>query len=93
MKRIFITLTIACFSVLSFAQPAPEADTVINDSVAVKTAGMDRIAKLENDVKELKASNEILQKQIAELKTQLQVKKKKLAVSRTGSKQPVWIED
>jgi peptidoglycan hydrolase CwlO-like protein len=93
MKRIFITLTIACFSVLSFAQPAPEADTVINDSVAVKTAGMDRIAKLENDVKELKASNEILQKQIAELRNQLQVKKKKLTVSRTGSKQPVWIED
>lgn len=93
MKRIFITLTIACFSVLSFAQPSPEADTVISDSVVLETAGMDRIAKLENDVKELKASNEILQKQIAELRNQLQVKKKKLTVSRTGSKQPVWIED
>lgn len=93
MKRIFITLIIACFSVLCFAQPASEADTVISDSVAFKTGGMDRILKLENDVKELKASNEILQKQIAELRNQLQVKKKKLTVSRTGSKQPVWIED
>ncbi|MFT4154589.1 hypothetical protein [Parafilimonas sp.] len=93
MKRIFITLTIACFSVLCFARPASGAEVIINDSVAAETTATDRIAKLENDVKELKASNELLQKQMAELKNQLPVKKKKLTVARTGSKQPAWIEE
>jgi len=93
MKKIFITTVIACFSVISFAQPASETEPVIIDTITAKTGSMDRISKLENDVKELKASNELLQKQVAGLKQQLQVKKKKVSVSRTGSKQPVWVEE
>ena len=77
---------------MCFAGPAQKTGTA-NDSVVIDTMQADRLAKLEKEVKELKASNEILQKQMAELKAQLQVKKKKLTVSRTGSKQPAWIEE
>jgi hypothetical protein len=41
----------------------------------------------------LKAANQQLQQQLTEVKKQMPVKKKKLVVSRTSSKQGVWVDE
>lgn len=94
MKKLFLSLTITSFSLLSFAQPGSESNEISNDSTVKEiTVSSDRIMKLENEVKELKAANQQLQQQLAGVKKQMPVKKKKLVVSRTSSKQGVWVDE
>lgn len=83
------------FSVMSFAQPDTDLNTGNDTSSRQLTAvQQDRIAKLEKQVEELKASHEELNKQLADLKSRVPVvKKKKLVASRVGSKQGVWVEE
>ena len=94
MKKLFLSLAISSFSLLSFAQPGAESNEIANDSTVKEiTVSNDRITKLENEIKELKAANQQLQQQLAEVKKQMPVKKKKLVVSRTSSKQGVWVDE
>lgn len=93
MKKLFLVLTIGCFSITGFAQPSDKPDLIIIDFVPVKTDTADRILKLENEVKKLQISHEQIQQQLSEVKKQLPAKKRKPAVSRTGSKQGVWVEE
>jgi len=94
MKKLFLSLTITSFSLLSFAQPGAETNEIPNDSTVKEiSVSNDRITKLENEVKELKAANQQLEQQLAEVKKQMPVKKKKLVVSRTSSKQGVWVDE
>jgi len=95
MKKTFLALAICSFSLLSFAQPSADVNEFPNDSTIKEvTSSHDRISKLETEVKELKASNAVIQKQLVDIKNLLPVsKKKKLEVNRVGSKQPVWVEE
>jgi predicted nucleic acid-binding Zn-ribbon protein len=80
---------------MSFAQ----TDVALNVEKADTTAKelltpQERIIKLEKDIEFLKASHQDLHKQLAEIKAKLPVqKKRKLVVSRVGSKQGVWVEE
>ena len=92
MKKIILALVISSCSLLSFA--SSDVNKSPKDSIIKETnAPQDRIAKLEAEVKELKAINAEIQKQLAEIKNQLPAKKKKMEVNRVGSKQPVWVEE
>ena len=94
MKKLFLSLAITYFSLLSFGQPGAESNEIPNDSTVKEiTVSNDRITKLESEIKELRAANQQLQQQLAEVKKQMPVKKKKLVVSRTSSKQGVWIDE
>ncbi len=95
MRKISMLIVIACFSAMSFAQPETEVNNVkpdtLNKEIIVST---ERFIKLEKDMEALKASNQELHKQLAEIKNRLPVvKKKKLVVSRVGSKQGIWVEE
>lgn len=92
---MYLLTAITCFSVVSFAQPETELNNVKRDTVVKESiVPQERISKLENEMKELKASHEELHKQLAEIKQRLPVvKKKKLVASRVGSKQGVWVEE
>lgn len=95
MKKLYLLVGITCFSVMSFAQPETELNNVKADTTEKQAViAQERIAKLEKEVEALKASQAELHKQLADIKQQLPVtKKKKPAVSRVGSKQGVWVEE
>ena len=92
MKRLFITAVFVACGFIVNAQnaegfPAPNKDSA---PVETKKASLDeRLNKQEQEIKTLKSDNQKLKKEVKQLRTAFPLNKRKVTVTRTGSKQVI----
>ena len=89
MRKILIVGLLATFSHISNAQIGTEIIPNNTDTTSVSTKTETKLNKLENDVLALKRDNDSLKKQINQIKSSWPNTKRKISVSRVGSKQIV----
>ena len=90
MKRIIIVGILAFCSHILNAQTVSggsTSDTTPNSAKSTTTEA--KLNKLENEMQALKKDNETLKKQVGELKSPTLNVKRKVSVSRVGSKQVI----
>lgn len=92
MKKIVTIVLLATYSHISSAQSSDEivSSNVDTTPIATKTVSPEqRLNKHEQEIQTLKRDNEVLKKQVNQLKSSLPNTKRKFTVSRTGSKQVI----
>lgn len=90
MKRILIIGLLACYTHVTIAQNAEEVASPNIDTATIAASTVsaeERLNKQEQEIEALKKDNQLLKKQINQLKSSLPNVKRRLHVSRVGSKQ------
>ena len=92
MRKLLLLGMLAVYSHVSNAQSASEKVPSITDTTPVANGAASsetRLNKLEKDVEGLKKENEVLKKQMKQVLPASPNTKRKLTVSRVGSKQVI----
>jgi septal ring factor EnvC (AmiA/AmiB activator) len=92
MKKILIVGFLALYSHLSNAQNASEVTPSGGNTTPVSTKSVSeegRLNKLEKEMQALKRDNDTLKKQVSQLRSSTPKVKRKITVSRMGSKQVI----
>lgn len=92
MKKILIIGFLALYSHISNAQNASEVNPSGGDTTPILTKTIPaegRLDKLEKEIQAVKRDNENLKKQVHHLRSSVPNVKRKITVSRVGSKQVI----
>ncbi|WP_147201617.1 hypothetical protein [Segetibacter aerophilus] len=92
MRKLFILGMLVVYSHVTNAQNASENVQTVADSTPVSTniaSSEARLNRLEKDMQSLKKENEILKKQMKQASSAFPNAKRKITVSRVGSKQVI----
>jgi hypothetical protein len=90
MKKILIMGLLAVYSHVSTAQSSEEIVSTNNDTIAAVSKQLsieERLNKQEIEIEALKKDNALLKNQIKQMKPSILPTKRKITVSRVGSKQ------
>jgi peptidoglycan hydrolase CwlO-like protein len=92
MRKIILAGILAFFSHIAIAQKVAEGTGSNTDTTPTATKPSnteEKLNKLENEMQTLKRDNETLKKQVGQLRSPSLNVKKKISVSRVGSKQVI----